>query len=103
MYEDPHLECQHFVPQYGDLAANSNLTRARQQVQPDEVDNPRAQSHVAVSFEEPEYTADVDAIGTLRTFEAIRFLRTALLRAHGHEAAVSRGSRDLVWAMSFPG
>ncbi len=59
---------------YGDLTDSSNLTRILQEVQPDEVYNLGAQSHVAVSFEAPEYTADVDAIGTLRLLEAIRFL-----------------------------
>jgi GDPmannose 4,6-dehydratase len=74
IYEDPHVEHQHFVLHYGDLTDSSNLTRILQQVQPDEVYNLGAQSHVAVSFEAPEYTADVDAIGTLRLLEAIRFL-----------------------------
>ena len=74
IYEDPHVENQHFVLHYGDLTDSSNLTRILQQVQPDEVYNLGAQSHVAVSFEAPEYTADVDAMGTLRLLEAIRFL-----------------------------
>jgi GDPmannose 4,6-dehydratase len=74
IYEDPHVEHQHFVLHYGDLSDSSNLTRILQQVQPDEVYNLGAQSHVAVSFEAPEYTADVDALGTLRLLEAIRFL-----------------------------
>ncbi len=74
IYEDPHVEQQRFVLHYGDLTDSSNLTRILQQVQPDEVYNLGAQSHVAVSFEAPEYTADVDAIGTLRLLEAIRFL-----------------------------
>jgi len=74
IYEDPHVEHQHFVLHYGDLADSSNLTRILQLVQPDEVYNLGAQSHVAVSFEAPEYTADVDALGTLRLLEAIRFL-----------------------------
>jgi GDPmannose 4,6-dehydratase len=74
IYEDPHVDRQHFVLHYGDLTDSSNLTRILQQVQPDEVYNLGAQSHVAVSFEAPEYTADVDAIGTLRLLEAIRFL-----------------------------
>ena len=63
-----------FVLHYGDLTDSSNLTRIMQQVQPDEIYNLGAQSHVAVSFEEPEYTADVDALGTLRLLEAIRIL-----------------------------
>ena len=74
IYEDPHVSNQHFVLHYGDLTDSSNLTRIIRQVQPDEVYNLGAQSHVAVSFEAPEYTADVDAIGTLRLLEAIRFL-----------------------------
>jgi len=74
LYEDPHIEHQNFVLHYGDLTDSSNLTRILKQVQPDEVYNLGAQSHVAVSFEAPEYTADVDAIGTLRLLEAIRFL-----------------------------
>ena len=74
LYEDPHVERQRFVLHYGDLADSSNLTRILAGVQPDEVYNLGAQSHVAVSFEAPEYTADVDAMGTLRLLEAIRFL-----------------------------
>jgi GDPmannose 4,6-dehydratase len=74
IYEDPHVEHQNFVLHYGDLSDTSNLTRIIQQVQPDEVYNLGAQSHVAVSFEAPEYTADVDGLGTLRLLEAIRFL-----------------------------
>jgi GDPmannose 4,6-dehydratase len=74
IYEDPHVEHQRFVLHYGDLTDSSNLTRILQQVQPDEVYNLGAQSHVAVSFEAPEYTADVDAMGTLRLLEAIRLL-----------------------------
>jgi GDPmannose 4,6-dehydratase len=74
IYEDPHVENARFRLHYGDLTDSSNLTRIIQQVQPDEVYNLGAQSHVAVSFEAPEYTADVDAMGTLRLLEAIRFL-----------------------------
>ena len=74
IYEDPHIENQNFVLHYGDLTDTSNLTRIISEVRPDEVYNLGAQSHVAVSFESPEYTADVDAIGTLRLLEAIRFL-----------------------------
>lgn len=74
LYQDPHTENQRFVLHYGDLTDTSNLTRILQQVQPDEVYNLGAQSHVAVSFEAPEYTADVDALGTLRLLEAIRLL-----------------------------
>jgi len=74
IYEDPHVEHQRFVLHYGDLTDSSNLTRILSQVQPDEVYNLGAQSHVAVSFESPEYTADVDAVGALRLLEAIRLL-----------------------------
>lgn len=74
IYEDPHVQNQHFILHYGDLSDSSNLTRILQEVQPDEVYNLGAQSHVAVSFESPEYTADVDAMGTLRILEAIRLL-----------------------------
>lgn len=74
IYQDPHVEHQNFVLHYGDLTDSSNLTRILQEVQPDEVYNLGAQSHVAVSFEAPEYTADVDGMGTLRLLEAIRLL-----------------------------
>ena len=74
IYEDSHIEDQNFVLHYGDLTDSSNLIRIISEVQPDEVYNLGAQSHVAVSFEVPEYTADVDAMGTLRLLEAIRFL-----------------------------
>ncbi|MEH6499674.1 MAG: GDP-mannose 4,6-dehydratase [Pseudoalteromonas distincta] len=74
IYQDPHVDNKNFILHYGDLTDSSNLTRIIQQVQPDEVYNLGAQSHVAVSFEAPEYTADVDAMGTLRLLEAIRLL-----------------------------
>jgi GDPmannose 4,6-dehydratase len=74
IYEDPHVPHQRFRLHYGDLSDSSNLTRILAQVEPDEVYNLGAQSHVAVSFESPEYTADVDAVGALRLLEAIRFL-----------------------------
>lgn len=74
IYEDPHSNHSHFKLHYGDLTDSSNLTRILQEVQPDEVYNLGAQSHVAVSFEAPEYTADVDGMGTLRMLEAIRIL-----------------------------
>lgn len=74
IYEDPHTDNANFKLHYGDLTDSSNLTRIISEVQPDEVYNLGAQSHVAVSFEAPEYTADVDAMGTLRLLEAIRFL-----------------------------
>jgi len=74
IYTDPHVEDARFALHYGDLSDTSNLTRIISEVKPDEVYNLGAQSHVAVSFESPEYTADVDAVGTLRLLEAIRFL-----------------------------
>ena len=74
IYQDPHADHRGFVLHYGDLTDSSNLTRILKQVEPDEVYNLGAQSHVAVSFEAPEYTADVDAMGALRLLEAIRFL-----------------------------
>ncbi len=74
IYQDPHVENQHFILHYGDLTDASNLTRIVQQVQPDEIYNLGAQSHVAVSFEAPEYTADADGLGALRLLEAIRLL-----------------------------
>ncbi len=74
IYQDNHEKDQSFFLHYGDLTDSSNLTRIIKDIQPDEVYNLGAQSHVAVSFESPEYTADVDAIGTLRLLEAIRFL-----------------------------
>ena len=74
IYQDPHVDNKKFILHYGDLTDSSNLTRILQEVQPDEVYNLGAQSHVAVSFESPEYTADVDAMGTLRLLEAIRLL-----------------------------
>lgn len=74
IFQDPHVDNKNFILHYGDLTDTSNLVRIIQQVQPDEIYNLGAQSHVAVSFESPEYTADVDAIGTLRILEAIRIL-----------------------------
>ncbi|MCH7629207.1 GDP-mannose 4,6-dehydratase [Novosphingobium sp.] len=74
IYQDPHVEHQRFHLHYGDLTDSTNLIRIVQQVQPDEIYNLAAQSHVQVSFETPEYTANADAIGTLRLLEAIRIL-----------------------------
>lgn len=74
IYEDIHIQNSKFKLHYGDLSDTSNLTRIIQETEPDEIYNLGAQSHVAVSFDAPEYTADVDAIGTLRQLEAIRFL-----------------------------
>ncbi len=74
LYQDPHVEDQRFKLHYGDLTDSTNLIRIIQQVQPDEIYNLAAMSHVAVSFETPEYTANADGIGTLRILEAIRIL-----------------------------
>ena len=74
IYQDPHIDNADFKLHYGDLTDTSNLIRIVQETQPDEIYNLGAQSHVAVSFESPEYTADVDAMGTLRLLEAIRIL-----------------------------
>jgi GDPmannose 4,6-dehydratase len=74
LYQDPHVDGRNFVLHYGDMTDSSSLIRIIQQVQPDEIYNLAAQSHVAVSFEEPEYTANSDALGPLRVLEAIRIL-----------------------------
>ena len=74
IYQDPHIEHANFRLHCGDLTDSSNLIRLMSEIMPDEVYNLGAQSHVAVSFEAPEYTADVDALGTLRLLEAMRFL-----------------------------
>jgi GDPmannose 4,6-dehydratase len=74
IYQDPHSENNDFILHYGDLTDSTNLIRVIQEIQPDEIYNLAAQSHVAVSFETPEYTANADAIGTLRLLEAIRIL-----------------------------
>lgn len=74
LYQDPHVEHRNFVLHYGDLTDATNLIRIVQEVQPDEIYNLAAQSHVMVSFETPEYTANSDALGTLRILEAIRIL-----------------------------
>ena len=74
LYQDPHVEHRNLILHYGDLTDSTNLIRIIQEVQPDELYNLAAQSHVAVSFESPEYTANSDALGTLRILEAIRIL-----------------------------
>jgi GDPmannose 4,6-dehydratase len=74
LYQDPHEQARRFILHHGDMTDSSSLTRIIQQVQPDEIYNLAAQSHVAVSFEEPEYTANSDALGALRVLEAIRIL-----------------------------
>ena len=77
LYEDPHVEDPRFILHYGDLTDSMNLTRIIQEVQPDEIYNLAAMSHVKVSFDEPEYTANADGIGTLRILEAVRLLGLA--------------------------
>ena len=77
LYEEPHVRDRRLILHHGDLTDSSSLVHVMQQVQPDEVYNLGAQSHVAVSFEEPEYTANSDAMGTLRLLEAIRILGLA--------------------------
>ena len=74
IYQDPHIENKKFILHHGDLSDSTNIIRIIQLVQPDEIYNLGAMSHVQVSFEEPEYSADVDGIGTLRILEAIRIL-----------------------------
>ncbi len=74
LYQDPHVDNQRFVLHYGDMTDSTNLIRVVQQCQPDEIYNLAAQSHVKVSFETPEYTANADALGALRLLEAIRIL-----------------------------
>lgn len=74
LYQDPHVSNRNLVLHYGDLTDSTNLIRIIQQVQPDEIYNLAAMSHVAVSFDTPEYTANADGIGTLRILEAIRIL-----------------------------
>ncbi len=75
LYQDPHVENARFKLHFGDLTDTSNLVRLVQEVQPDEIYNLGAQSHVRVSFDSPEYTANVDALGTLRILEAVRILK----------------------------
>lgn len=74
IYQDPHVPNAQFHLHYGDMTDSTNLIRVIQETQPDEIYNLAAQSHVAVSFETPEYTANADAVGTLRLLEAIRIL-----------------------------
>jgi GDPmannose 4,6-dehydratase len=88
IYQDPHIEHANFKLHYGDLSDTSNLIRIVQETQPDEIYNLGAQSHVAVSFESPEYTADVDGIGTLRLLEAIRILGLEK-KTHFYQASTS--------------
>src|SRR5690606_32758320 len=77
LYQDPHIENRHFILHYGDMTDSSNLIRIIQEVQPDEIYNLAAMSHVKVSFDSPEYTANADGVGTLRILEAVRLLNLA--------------------------
>jgi GDPmannose 4,6-dehydratase len=86
IYQDPHTENPRFKMHYGDLSDTSNIIRIIKEIQPDEIYNLAAMSHVAVSFESPEYTADIDAIGTLRILEAIRILE---LKTKFYQASTS--------------
>jgi GDPmannose 4,6-dehydratase len=89
LYQDPHEEDPRLTLHYGDLTDSTNLIRIIQQVQPDEIWNLGAQSHVAVSFEAPEYTANSDALGTLRILEAVRSWGSRRKRASTRPAPVS--------------
>ena len=75
LYQDPHVENRNFILHYGDMTDSTNLTRLIQEIEPDEIYNLAAMSHVAVSFETPEYTGNADGLGTLRLLETVRFLR----------------------------
>ena len=74
LYQDPHVENKNFILHYGDMTDSMNITRIIQEVQPDEIYNLAAMSHVAVSFETPEYVANADGTGTLRILEAVKLL-----------------------------
>ena len=84
LYQDPHDKFKRLILHHGDLTDSSSLTRIIQEVKPDEIYNLAAQSHVAVSFEEPEYTANSDALGALRILEAIRILKLEKLNLLNH-------------------
>ena len=92
LYQDPHVDHQRFTLHYGDLSDSTNLIRIVQQVQPDEIYNLAAMSHVQVSFEEPEYTANVDGIGTLRRRLSGRVPARQGLRGARHQAPQPRSS-----------
>ena len=93
LYQDPHEPRQRFILHYGDMTDSSALVRVMQQVRPDEIYNLAAQSHVAISFEEPEYTANADALGALRRREAVRDRRGSDLPAGAVESG-TRGEAD---------
>ncbi len=88
LYQDPHVADRRFILHHGDMTDSSSLIRIMQQVQPDELYNLAARSHVGVSFEEPEYTADSDALGTLRLLEGIRILGLEH-KTRSHQASTS--------------
>ena len=98
IYQDPHVGNARFKLHYGDLSDSSNLTRIIQETQPDEIYNLGAQSHVAVSFESPEYAADVDGMGTLRILEAVRILGLEKRLAFTKPAPVS----STAWCKKLP-
>lgn len=106
LYQDPHVENRNFVLHYGDLTDSLNITRIIQQVQPDEIYNLGAQSHVQVSFETPEYTANVDALGTLRILEAVRLLglteKTRIYQASTSELYGGQGKEDELLSETTP-
>ena len=87
LYEDPHSAGRHFILHYGDMTDSSSLLHIMEKVQPDEIYNLAAQSHVKVSFEEPEYTANSDALGVLRLLESMRTL--GLTKARFYQASTS--------------
>ena len=90
LYEDPHVDGRRFILHYGDLTDSTNLIRILQETQPDELYNLAAQSHVQVSFETPEYTANSDALGTLRLLEAIDWLmRSFSIKRFGRPVSAS--------------
>ncbi len=98
LYQDPHESDPRLVLHYGDLTDSTNLIRIIQQVQPDEIYNLGAQSHVAVSFEAPEYTANSDALGTLRILEAVRMLGLTQKPASTRPAPAS----STAWCRRYP-
>lgn len=93
IYQDPHVDNKHFILHYGDLTDSANIIRIVQEVQPDEIYNLGAQSHVKVSFETPEYTADTDALGTLRILEAVRLLGL------GHKTRIYQASTSELYGL----
>ena len=101
LYQDPHVNNRRLVLHYGDMTDSSSLIRIIQEVQPDEIYNLAAQSHVAVSFEAPEYTANSDALGTLRVLEAIRILDLEKVDLGNFETSNPSQRNDLAEACLF--